>query len=312
MKSKILTGLCLALSLTLVACGGNGGGDDKSSKNSGKSETSSRHEHTFDESKWESNETQHWHPATCEHTTQKGSPKAHEFEKVEAESKDATCKEDGVLVQVCKVCNYKKATTLPKGEHNWGEGVATAAGNGSIAYTTCTCPTCGIKEIEFSALDFDKTDSTMTESCTAEYAKFDTPQYCDKANKGFSADVVGTHLIYKINVATATQKAGLKFYAKTNSNQSSVFDTNYGSDNTPGYEKDENGEAKQVDKRYGLKVNGISVTLGSDSYGASAGVEQWFDWPVEFALTQGINTIDIYSLGGYRASMYKFRLTNVA
>ena len=35
------------------------------------------HEHTYDESKWESDGTNHWHPATCEHTDEKSGEAAH-------------------------------------------------------------------------------------------------------------------------------------------------------------------------------------------------------------------------------------------
>lgn len=50
------------------------------------------HEHTFGNS-WEYDEAEHWHPATCEHTSLKDSTAAHEFNK------------DGK----CKVCDYKKS-----------------------------------------------------------------------------------------------------------------------------------------------------------------------------------------------------------
>ena len=36
------------------------------------------HTHTFDMNKWESNESEHWHPATCEHKTEKNGVDEHD------------------------------------------------------------------------------------------------------------------------------------------------------------------------------------------------------------------------------------------
>ena len=78
---KILGVLAIALTLGLAAC--NGGGNDN--KSSG-TQSSSKHEHTFDTTKWDADDNYHWHPATCEHTTQKGSAASHTF----ADFEDAT------------------------------------------------------------------------------------------------------------------------------------------------------------------------------------------------------------------------------
>lgn len=124
MKKKILPVIALFLSLTLTACGG---GNDKSeskptegsettsqkSTTSGKTSTS-KHTHTFDETRWESNETQHWHPATCEHTTQKGSAADHTFvADTTKTNKPASCEEEGVNYVVCSVCGYKAEQKVP-------------------------------------------------------------------------------------------------------------------------------------------------------------------------------------------------------
>lgn len=40
------------------------------------------HEHTFDTTKWEKDATNHWHPATCEHTDEKGDLAAHSYDAI--------------------------------------------------------------------------------------------------------------------------------------------------------------------------------------------------------------------------------------
>ena len=54
-KIKLISAVALASSLILAGCG---------------------HEHTFSDA-WESDDNQHWHPATCEHKDQKGSVANH-------------------------------------------------------------------------------------------------------------------------------------------------------------------------------------------------------------------------------------------
>ena len=92
MKKLLAKAMVLFAALALTACGG------KSEKT---------HTHKFNEKVWESNETQHWHPATCEHKNAKGSAAAHTFEDFTDAThvnKDATCSEPGVKYQKCSVC----------------------------------------------------------------------------------------------------------------------------------------------------------------------------------------------------------------
>ena len=104
MKKKLLSSLVAFFALSIVAC--------SSATNNNEESTSARHEHTFNVEVWEKNETQHWHPATCEHTTIKGDAAAHTFEEVVAERVEATCSAPGKKVEVCSVCNYRKETVL--------------------------------------------------------------------------------------------------------------------------------------------------------------------------------------------------------
>ncbi len=144
MKTKILPMLALFVSLALTACGGTTNNSDKSSSGKGGS-GSATHVHTFDTTKWESDSTHHWHPATCEHTTQKGDRTAHTLEAFNDAThvnKAASCKEEGVKFEKCSVCGYIKETKLDKLDHTWDAGVST--GNcGEAGKVTYTCTVCG-------------------------------------------------------------------------------------------------------------------------------------------------------------------------
>lgn len=88
-KKLLAAGLVLAMSLTatagLAACGGDPSPDPVDPN------SPVEHVHTFDTAKWDYNETTHWHPATCEHTDQKGDMARHDFEN-----------------RKCKVCGYEQ------------------------------------------------------------------------------------------------------------------------------------------------------------------------------------------------------------
>ena len=65
------------------------------------------HKHTYDESKWESDATYHWHAATCEHTEEVSDKAEHDFG---TDNK-------------CKVCGYEKKGVTPGGhEHTFAKG----------------------------------------------------------------------------------------------------------------------------------------------------------------------------------------------
>jgi len=137
MKNKSLLVVFAAALLSLGACAGGNGGN--SSKAGGTSKET--HLHTFDETKWESNDTQHWHPATCEHTTQKGNAANHTFEDVAAESVAPDCGKEGKKVQVCTICGKKVETVLPKTDHDLEEKSSSTNSEGKTV-KTYECKNC--------------------------------------------------------------------------------------------------------------------------------------------------------------------------
>ena len=74
------------------------------------------HTHTFDSTKWEKDENNHWHPATCAHTDQKGDVAAHTFDAGRI-TVEATEEANGEKVYTCTVCNYEKKEVIPQLDH---------------------------------------------------------------------------------------------------------------------------------------------------------------------------------------------------
>lgn len=69
------------------------------------------HTHKFDNNVWEKDETNHWHPATCGHTDQKGSPEPHVWNEGEV-TKPADYGVVGEKKFTCTTCGYEKTETI--------------------------------------------------------------------------------------------------------------------------------------------------------------------------------------------------------
>ena len=65
------------------------------------------HSHTYDESRWETDATYHWHPATCKHTEQVSDKAEHTFN---AQDK-------------CDTCGYEKEPTLEVDQETWTQAL---------------------------------------------------------------------------------------------------------------------------------------------------------------------------------------------
>ena len=76
------------------------------------------HEHTFAE-EWSSDETSHWHAATCGHTTELSGKAAHNFGDWQV-TKEPTCTQEGKKIVYCTVCEYEKEETIPAKGHSFG------------------------------------------------------------------------------------------------------------------------------------------------------------------------------------------------
>jgi len=85
--------LVLAVS-AFTACGKKDGDKDKGTT----------HIHTY-ATEWSNDETNHWHAATCEHTSEKKDNAAHTFGEW-TETKAPTYTEKGEKQRACTVCSY--------------------------------------------------------------------------------------------------------------------------------------------------------------------------------------------------------------
>lgn len=77
------------------------------------------HVHTFS-STWSFDETNHWHAATCEHTSEKSDEGKHVWDEG-TEIKPATEKEDGQIKYVCTICGGEKFETVRLHKHTFSD-----------------------------------------------------------------------------------------------------------------------------------------------------------------------------------------------
>ena len=92
--------------------------------------------HTFSD-QWNCDENNHWHPATCEHTDEKGSFGPHRWDDGMI-TKNAGHNVDGEKVYTCVDCGYKKTEVIPGQPHDYNQRVVDAKYLKSAA--TCTTP----------------------------------------------------------------------------------------------------------------------------------------------------------------------------
>ena len=179
-------------------------------------------------------------------------------------------------------------------------------GTAPLDYYECAC---GVNALQWAAKDYDKGLSLdLDTSKVASDGSIRFSSNVTTANAAGDGIEVKSKIVYQINVNAAVEHAGLDFYIKPSSNNVEIFDAQ-SNDQKPG--KDfVNGEVVDATKRYALYVNDVRVQLGEDP-GASTETA-WYTWPVDFALKQGVNKIELQCMGGYRAYMFNFRVTGVA
>ena len=297
MKKLLAKAMVLFAALALTACGG------KSEKT---------HTHKFDQKTWASNETQHWHPATCEHKNVKGSAANHTFQEVTAEYVAPTCSNPGKKVEVCTVCNYRKETVLTA-EHDL-QPVAHTQGEGEVAETIGKCSRDNYYESSFNAYDSAATFSVSSDkhssyvklskqgdsASTVEY-KF----YSPVALKGrFWIDITGN----TSNYWDRTSKSGAQaLYYTYNDTTTNI--------NTWKNEVKLNGEVVDFENAT-YKVGSEDIKFGElvyDDFGTLAdnsGTPISVPMP-EMNLNEGVNTLKFTRLTGYAFNMHKFTFKTI-
>ena len=150
MKKGLLAFVFLTLALVVSSC------------------TLDLHTHTYS-SEWSSDDTNHWHEATCEHTDKVKNLEKHTSNEGVISTRP-TCKDEGVKTYSCSVCQklLKIETIQPSDEfHVWDEGVtteSTCSTNGQILYTCTLCEETKSETLELDSekhvFDIQKSDKT--------------------------------------------------------------------------------------------------------------------------------------------------------
>ena len=278
-------------------------------------------------SAWLSDENEHWHECVaegCEATDLKMNKGAHEFgEKYDEVA--ATCDEEGSYKQKCTVCEYERTVKVPALGHKIEDEAAAEyeAGEGYIATAAYNCENCQKSALRWSALDFDETLSKKTSKVKVNgSATENAVKTGDAENDGGQGNASpkvseGNHYVYKVNVAADVAKAGLAFKILTRTSVQPVFKTVSNDGKRGNYYNAETEQFTAAPARYGLRVNGQEVYFDeavlAKEGNAEGGKVLWFDFPVNsFALTAGVNTIDVYSMGGYsQQGILEFQLTGL-
>ena len=312
---KLLTTITLFAALALTACGGKGGeSGEGGSKTTSKPKTStSAHVHTFDETKWESNETQHWHPATCEHTSMKGSAAAHTFEEVAAEGVAPTCSVPGKKVEKCSVCGYKKETVLTA-EHDL-QPVEHAKGEGEVTETIKKCSKDAYYQFSFNAYDSAAVANTSSD-IKSNYVKL---------SKQVATDGTGTASTIEWKIWSPANLVG-RFWIDITGNTSNIWDRDSKSGAHALYYTYNDTTTNINTWKNKVELNGAEVDFDNAKYTFEDGKEIAFAELVYsdfgtlesssgstisvpmplMTLNEGVNTLKFTRLTGYAFNMHSF------
>lgn len=303
---KLISVVITAMSLSLVACGGNA-----------KKEPCEKH--TWGE--YEITE-----PATCEaagkkkaictvcgaedeKTVSKLSHKYSAFEDETHKNVEANCKQAGVKYEKCELCGDIKSTELKQTDHVFGEGTGQAVlPNTKTPSKIATCNSCDKTQITWNVADYDKDlSSADLPAASSSGMKFNKVFNNPKPTGDETSGTEGNRLVFTVMVPNPVEKAGFAFYVTTNSNTAPIFNS-VSNDNAPGYEWN-GSEWVASAKRFKLFINDVECKLGDDNYGEVAGsTTDWFDFPCEFNLQSGCNKVELQCYGGYRPTMQQFAL----
>ena len=310
---KLFTTLALFASLALTACGGKGGEADSSKTSSKTNSKTSAHVHTFDETVWEKNETQHWHPATCEHTNQKGSAAAHTFQEVAAESVAPTCSVPGKKVEVCTVCGQRKETVLTAA-HDL-QPVAHDKGEGEVTETIKKCSKDAYYEFSFNAYDAAAVANTSGD-IHSNYVKL---------SKQVATDGTGTASTIEWKIWSPAKLKG-RFWIDITGNTSNFWDRDSKSGAHALYYTYNDTTTNINTWKNKVELNGVEVDFENAKYTFEDGKQIAFAELVysdfgtlesssgstisvpmpDMELNEGVNTLKFTRLTGYAFNMHAF------
>lgn len=311
MKFKVFATIALLASTALVGCGGK---KTCEKHQWGKWEVTTENSCTAD-----GVETRKC--SVCGQKEERALAAAHVFDDNGwTETTPATCAAPGVETRTCTRChNASETRPIAKLDHNWESQGNSAAVDGAAATEQFKCSQGDHYALRWSAVDMDEAASLAAMGLDAKdstlYSEINTSGSHEGSirlkvaeNKG-NQEAYGTHAVYKVNLGADATDIDLSFQIDPKSGfDVPVFDY-VSNDDQQGYVKQADGSLVLTTKRYGLRVNGVEITLGEDLHGdVNGGSKLWFNWNVKLNLTSGVNTIDVYCLGGYRAYIYNFQL----
>ena len=222
-------------------------------------------------------------------------------------------KADGTGTAVTKDDVYTADTTVYAKWHHHAYGAETARAGSLTAepYETpsksasATCSeldSCGMTKIAWSALDIIESESAKFDKAT------DTIRFNGPVHKDESETDLGSHLVYEIYSPKAIANASL-YITATWHTQAATYWAKEEGDTAKGYEKDADGNWYRPDYRWGLKVNEtVAVLNEAEHKSPESGETSEQKMPTTFALQAGINKLDLYTYGGYRAKMTAMKI----
>ena len=151
----------------------------------------SAHTHTFDESKWVSDETAHWHAASCEHTTETKDKAAHTWNDGEITT-PASCTEEGEKTYTCTVCGYVKTESVAKTAHIPSEEWSYNEGQHFHICTVCK------NAVESTKVNHDESLETYGICKTCDYKQIDKILEKDASGDKYSytTDLTVNNILY--------------------------------------------------------------------------------------------------------------------
>lgn len=225
--------------------------------------------------------------------------------------KEPSCDMYGIKERYCRICGFSEQGDIPPLGHLYENEISVVAEYGAAQARLVRCSRCLEKgALRWFANEYDAeltvgNVQNRTANDGTNGIRFDAVQYVNESEDP------GTHIFYKIYSPISAKDLGLSFYIQTNAQNGGIpLFNNNPDDQQKGYERDESGNLVLAEKRYGLRVNDVQISLGEDlTHDALPNTMDWFDWPVSFDINQGYNTIEIYGLGGYRVIMCEFQIT---
>lgn len=124
------------------------------------------HVHKFDESIWNHDANNHWHPSTCGHADEKDSIENHTWNSGVV-TKEPTCSTTGIKLFTCTVCSATKEESIANGSHVFEENYY----DYNTTYHWLICTLCDESNEERVKHTFDSGVITLNPTCTAEGVK---------------------------------------------------------------------------------------------------------------------------------------------